>query len=140
MKRIIALIVCVVFCVCALTGCFGASKIKDLPGDAVQIETAEIEGYCGVSWNGREYMPYGTQNGTIYEKYIDRCVGWTGDDTNSRVYTLSGTDDYIAEYYVGGEMEQFRFLRALDTVGEDIDTPEYIASLDYELWTGIPQE
>lgn len=44
------------------------------------------------------------------------------------------TEDYIANYYVNGEMMQFEFYRAADTIGKEIYIPEYINSLEYEIW------
>lgn len=43
------------------------------------------------------------------------------------------TEDYIANYYVNGEMMQFEFYRAADTIGKKY-MPEYINSLEYEIW------
>lgn len=37
-------------------------------------------------------------------------------------------------YYVNGMMEQPDFYRAIDTVGVDVHTPNYIESLDYDIW------
>jgi hypothetical protein len=31
-------------------------------------------------------------------------------------------------------MEQFNFLRSVDTIGVDIDIPDFIDSLGYEIW------
>ena len=141
MKKVILCMIAAISALCILCAC-GESVIKNLPENAPNIVTTEYtnpdnadDGYAGViEYGGRTYVFYGTQSGMIRESMIKECIGYTDGDTNSRVYTLNDTDDYIATYYVNGEMEQFHFLRALDTVGEDIATPEYIDSLDYELW------
>ena len=141
MKKTVLFLLALALIMSLLCAC-GESVIKKLPEDAQNIVTAEYtnpdnadDGYAGViEYGGRTYVIYGTQSGTIRESMIKECIGYTDGDTNSRVYTLNDTDDYIATYYVNGEMEQLTFLRALDTRGEDIDTPEYISSLDYELW------
>lgn len=138
MKRLFAVLLLI--CVLMLGGC-GKSVIYDMPDGVQEIETCDYknpddpeDGYCAIEYNGRIYAPYGTQGKTIKDSMIEKCIGYTDGDTNCRVYTLSGTDDYIADYYVNGEMEQFHFSRAVDTVGKEIETPDYIISLDYELW------
>lgn len=87
-------------------------------------------------FGGRSYAFFGTQNGRITDKQLERCVGWVGGDTNDRICTLRDSDDFIAEYYVGGMMEQVGSYRALDTAGEDIPVPAYITDLGYALWGG----
>ena len=44
------------------------------------------------------------------------------------------TEDYIANYYVNGEMMQFCFYRAADTIGKGIYTSDYINDLECEIW------
>lgn len=36
--------------------------------------------------------------------------------------------------YVGGIMDQPTFFRNVDTVGQNINTPDYIDSLGYDFW------
>lgn len=133
-------VVILLLSILVLGGC-GKGIIYDTPKDFKQIETCDYtsptdpdDGYIAVIYNDRLYVPYGTQGKTIKGKMIKSCVGYTGDDTNARVYTLNDTDDFIAEYYINGEMMQFMFLRAADTLGEDIKVPDYIDSLDCDLW------
>ena len=138
MKKITVAVL--LFLILALGGC-GKSVIYDEPEDFKQLEICDYvspenpdDGYRGVFYNDRLYLPFGTQGKTIKEEMIKSCIGYTGDDTNARVYTLNDTDDFIAEYYINGEMMQFMFLRAADTLGEDIKVPDYIDSLDCDLW------
>lgn len=138
MKKITTVLLLV--CILLLGGC-GKSVIYDLPDGVQEIETCDYtnpddpeDGYRAIIYEGRTYVFYGTQGKTIKDSMIEKCIGYTDGDTNSRVYTLVGTDDYIADYYVNGEMEQFHFSRAVDTIGKEIETPDYITGLDYDLW------
>lgn len=143
MKKMRRIVLCVILAalLTAFSGCsavralFGGSIMYgDLPADAAELPETESGGCRGVIVNGRSYAFFGTQNGRITDKQLERCVGWVGGDTNDRIYTLRDTDDFIAEYYVGGMMEQLHFYRALDTAGEQIPVPDYITDLEYEFW------
>lgn len=65
---------------------------------------------------------------------IGECIAYDSKDDTDRFYRVVGTEDYIAEYLVGAVMEQFAFLRAQDTMGKYIDTPDFIAPLGYDIW------
>ena len=123
-----------------LTGC-SRGKLYDEPEEFPELQTGTYvnpddpeDSYVTVLYDGREYVLYGTQSKTIRDSMIAACVGYLDGDTNERVYTLTDTTDYIAEFYVNGIMEQVNFLRAADTIGKDADTPDYISSLDYDIW------
>ena len=123
-----------------MTGC-GASKIEDLPEEAVPIEVgtfsksiASQTEYVSIQYNNREYVPYGMQKGRIEEEMIKECFGHDVQDTNGRYYSLADTDDYIASYNIYAEMDQFSFYRAVDTMGKEIYTPDYVDSLGYDIW------
>jgi hypothetical protein len=45
-----------------------------------------------------------------------------------------GNPDFIASYYVDGEMEQFDFWRSVDTIGQEIEVPDFMDDLGYEIW------
>lgn len=42
---------------------------------------------------------------------IGECIAYEEDDDNQRYYEVIGTEDFIADYYVNGEMEQINFMR-----------------------------
>ena len=133
--------VAVILAVLCLFGGCGKSVIKDLPQDAVKIETASYvnpdnidDGYNSFEYNGRTYVFYGTQCLTIKENMFKECIGYTDGDTDVRLYSLNGTDSFIAQYNVDGIMEQFVFYRDIGTAGTDIPIPCYIESLDYDIW------
>ncbi len=65
---------------------------------------------------------------------IGECIAYEVDDENERYYEVIGTDMFIANYYVDGEMEQVCFLRREDTYGHDIVIPNFIDDLGYEIW------
>ena len=123
-----------------MTGC-GKSKINDLPKNAVPITMDTFvnnkdsdDTYGAIKYNGREYIGYGVQGKAIEEHMISECFGYGAEDSNERYYSLVDTDDYIANYYINGEMMQFNFYRATDTIVKEIYTPDYITSLEYDIW------
>ena len=137
-KKLIALLIAVLLIYSMLCACARES----LPEDAVDFTTTEYinpddaeDGYAGVvEYNGRQYVLYGVQSGTVKLSRIGECIGYCDGDANARVYSLDETGDYLAEFYANGMMEQVTFLRALDTAGKEIYTPDYIDSLGFELW------
>lgn len=86
--------------------------------------------------NGRTYAPYGSLRGTMRNDSIRECLGYVDGDKNTRVYTLyeDPYDNYILVKNVNGIMDEDRFWRDFSTYGEDIFTPEYIKSMEYEEW------
>ena len=130
----------------ALAGCGGGGP-WELPEEPLAFETWDFknpedpeDGYMALDYGGRTYLPYGIPEGRIGGGDIGRCLGYVVQDgeadPNLRIYTLSDDPDghYLMEYYVNGEMEQPLFLRAIDTAGEEIPTPDYIDSLEYAYW------
>lgn len=121
------------------SGCSGSVNYE-LPPNPEGFETYDYQGFKAVDYNGRTYIPYGTIKDTFYSKNIDKCVGYIIQDgkemKDTRLYTLRNDDknDYLMEYYVNGEMEQPMFLRAVDTVGSDVEDIAYIESLEYDFW------
>ncbi len=112
------------------------SQAITIPEDAVFVNPDDKEDtYQIVTVNNRDYILFGTQSRTITGKMIGDCIAYNAEDNNQRYYSLVyGNDDYIAEYYVNGMMEQFNFLRAVDTVGQDIACPDFVDPLDYGVW------
>lgn len=143
--------VLLIMCGMVLSGCrlFDESeKFGALPEPPVSFTQKEYchpdhpeDGYMAVEYNGRLYVPYGTLKGMITPKDVKECVGYIcreddPEDKNAHLHTLTDDPDvnYLMEYYVNGLMEQPNFYRAVDTAGEDIYTPTYIDSLDYDIW------
>ena len=111
------------------------SKAITIDDNHVYVNPNDPEdGYQVVTVNNRDYILFGTQGKTITGDMIGECIAYDSEDNARRYYRVVGTDDYIAEYYVVGVMEQFVFLRAIDTMDKDIDTPNFIDDLDYDIW------
>ncbi len=87
-----------------------------------------------ITYNDRGYILYSVQGARIKETMISKCFGYGAKDSNERYYALVDINDYIASYYISGEMMQFDFYRAVDTIGKEIYTPPYIKSLAYDIW------
>lgn len=136
-----------------LCGC--GIKYPDLKDNAIAFNMGEYTDesddnakYGTIEYNGRTYMPYGTLNGSLKSKNIRECIGYIiqnensspavdGNDKETRVYTLAEDCDknYLMVYYVGTVlMNQPDFWRAVDTKGNNIDTPKYIEPLGYNYW------
>jgi len=127
----------------ALTGCSlsGGGKSGDqwkLPQDPVSFEEKYDDELDQVSYeyNGRKYSLYGTQGARLTDDTIRECLGYVGNDKNTRIYTLSEDpyENYLMICNVEGFMEQPTFARATDTKNKAVFTPEYIRSLSYEYW------
>ncbi|MDO4863596.1 MAG: hypothetical protein Q4A05_05440 [Ruminococcus sp.] len=119
---------------------------EPLPGNATAFESFEFvdpdskdDGYRAVTYNGRTYIPYGTQGKEFTYSKLGECLGyWVQDGEEMkdvRLYTLTSDPDvnFIA-MTDEGFMSQPTFLRAIDTRGKDIPTHDLIDSLDYEYW------
>ena len=139
-KRMIVLALAVTM-IFTLSACGKNGVMHTLPDDAKNFAPYEyidpcddMDGYMGVEYCGRYYVAFGTQEGTVHESDLEACIGYIDGDKNSRVYTLKDTSDLLATYYLNGEMEQFAFLRALDTADRDIPLPDYVCDLHYPIW------
>lgn len=140
-------ILVVVIWVLVLVGC-GQIKHPELPHDAIVFEMGEYTDkedddamYGTIAYEGRTYMPYGTIGKTLREKDIDVCIGYFVQDgkkdTDRRIFTLVDDTEhnYLMDCYVASDvMKQPMFWRAIDTKGKEIDTPEFIDSLEYSYW------
>jgi hypothetical protein len=130
--------------VCVILGGCGNSINYDIPNDAIAITDTDDNIYSNpndskdtygyVEIDGVKYILYGTQKTTITNKEIGSCIAYNKADSNERFYEVNGSNDFIASYYVNGEMEQFNFWRSVDTIGVNIDIPDFIDSLCYEIW------
>lgn len=129
------------FClITMLTGC-GMLESYDLPNDHKVIKNVELSDLdqVGVEYNGRVYVQYGTCK-HLKNDNIKECVGYVmhddyPDDKNEHIYTIAGDDaeDFLIQYYVSGVMEQPVVLRAIDTVGKDVNEYDFVEY--YDLWT-----
>jgi hypothetical protein len=130
--------------VCVILGGCGNSVDYDITDSAIAVSDTNENTYLNpndsndrygyVEIDGVIYIPYGTQSRNITNEEIGSCIAYSKTDSNDRFYEVNGYDDFIANYYVGGEMEQFTFLRNAGTIGKEIDVPDFIDSLDYEIW------
>jgi hypothetical protein len=130
--------------VCVLVGGCGNSVNLDIPEDAIGISDRNgntyvnpndrEDSYSYVEIDGVIYIPYGTQGKTITNKEVGSCIAYSEADSNDRFYEVVGNDDFIASYYVDGEMEQFDFWRSVDTIGQEIEVPDFMDDLGYEIW------
>ena len=147
-KLLIAITIMLTLCACG-------NIYPDLEDDAIAFESGEFYdenypdiGYLTIVYNGRIYMPYGTLGGTLKKEDLEKCVGYIVEDENisaivnkdskdTRVYTLTSDPEYnylVVHYIASQEMNQPSFWRALDTKGEDINTPSMITSFEDKYW------
>ena len=133
-------VITALLCACLLTGCFvQRDRAKwDLPEDPVAFEDRDSDEYDMrvLTVGGRDYMPFGTLKNVMNDSAIRECLGYLNGDENTRVYTLEedAFTNYIMIKNVNGVMEQPDYWRAVDTMGENVATPNYIESLGYEEW------
>ena len=87
--------------------------------------------------NGRTYAPYGVVKNSMSKSSLRDCLGYVDDDKNCRIYTLNEDpfDNYLIQKNVNGFMDPDMFWRDISTIEEDVFTPEYIQSQDYEEWS-----
>ena len=143
MKRLFALLLASALLL-ALAGC-GTAINYDLPEDPIEFRTAAFvnpddpeDGYLAIEYKGRTYVPYGT--GSVGGKDVGACLGYIVQDgevrDGDRIFPLTADPEfnYLAELTYQGFMDQPIFYRALDTRGQDVETPRFIDSLDYEFW------
>ena len=150
-QNTISFVTLLLLCGVLLSGCRlfdDSQKFGALPDPPVRFTQQEYcspdnpdDGYMAVEYRGRLYVPYGTLKGIIKPKDVKDCIGYIfreeyPDDTNAHLHTLADDPEvnFLMDYYVNGEMEQPDFYRAIDTVGKDIRIPEYIESLEYDIW------
>lgn len=130
----------------ALAAC-GGRLAPELPEAATEfvledfINPADPEdGYAAISYNGRTYIFYGKVNRSLRAEDLGPCLGYTvqeGEKKEDQRICLLAADpeeNYLARIPVDGIMDQPDFFRALDTAGKEIDTPDFIESLDYLIW------
>lgn len=147
MKRTIAIGLVFVLLLAALAGC-GRGLAPELPEAATEfaledyINPADPEdGYAAISYNGRIYAFYGTAARSLRAEDLGSCLGFTvqegvkQDDLRICLLAADPEENYLARVPVSGFMDQPDFFRAVDTAGQEIDTPDFIQSLDYPIWS-----
>ena len=120
-----------------------------LPHNPIRFETGTFvnpndseDTYLSISYHGRTYILYGTLNSTVTGKNIGNCLGFIVQEgvemEESRVFLLNEDPDanYLCTLETEGIMNQPFFYRAINTVGKEIFTPEYITDLEYDFWMG----
>ena len=154
MKNIIvkSLLVAVVM----LTLCACGMKYPELEYDATKFQAdvfmdendPEDAGYLSIEYKKRTYIIYGTTSRSVKESDINTCEGYVIEDesvtsvpnpngNSIRVYTLTGDlkNNYLLIHTEADDlMEQPEILRAIDTKGQNIETPSIVKSLDYNYW------
>ena len=142
-KKIRAASVCVTLILTSLfSGCSNLlnkyRKAPELPDNAPSFEMYgdESADLMCIDYGGKTYAPFGVVKGKLNADSLRECLGYVDGDKNTRVYTLSEDpyEDYLVIINTEGIMEQPQFWRARSTYGEDIFTPDYIESLNYEEW------
>jgi hypothetical protein len=129
---------------CVFLGGCGNAVNYDLTEDAVAISDSNDHTYFNpndaedryhyVEIDGVKYIPYGTQGKRMTNREVGACIAYSAADSNDRFYEVIGSSDFVARYDVGGVMEQFDFWRSVDTIGKEIDVPDFIDPLGYDIW------
>lgn len=126
-----------VFSGCSAVSDFFA-KAPEMNANAPQIKMYDSDDMNSmlIDVNGRTYAPYGGVNKSMSNSSLRDCIGYVDDDKNCRFYTLNEDpfDNYLVEKTVNAFMEPDMFWRDVSTIEDDIFTPEYIDSFDYEEW------
>ena len=131
-----------------LTGC--GNKIDySLPADPIAFNTDTYvspsdseDTFRSIEYNGRIYIPFGTQKGNITADDLGECLGYVVQDgeklEDSRIFLLAGDPDvnFLVEFSTQTLMNPPMFLRAIDTLGEDITIPSFVEDLGYNYWKG----
>jgi len=149
MKKYNTIIALAGFTLLMLAGC-GSRIDYSLPANLIEFNTGTFvnpndpdDKYLSIEYNGRTYIPYGTIKGIVPKEEMGDCLGYIVQDGTKmedvRVFLLAGDPDanYLERFETQGVMSQPDFFRAIDTVGQDINTPAYIDDLGYHFWEGI---
>lgn len=145
MKRVISIMLILFAFLCVLNGC-GRLDVYKLPDKPIAFQQGtfenpndEFDTYVSITYNGREYIPYGAFKDNIDLDEVDRCIGYIQVDTDTesnqvRVCTLKGTDDFLMECITDAIMEQPSFYRAVDTQNKEMEIPDYMESSGDDYW------
>lgn len=145
-RTLTMLISTVLIIVFALTGC--GNKIDySLPDNPILFENGTVinpndsdDTYLSIKYEGRTYIPYGTLSGTVTGKDIGECLGFIVQDglqmEDVRIFLLAEDPEanYLARFETEGVMSQPEFFRAIDTIGKEVNTPDFITDLGYDIW------
>ena len=99
----------------------------------------EDDGYMALQYMNRFYVPYGGVNKILPDSKLKENLGYVfregyPDDKSIQVFSLVETNNFIVVKDKIRFMNEPMFYRSLDSKDEDIVIPEYINSLDYEIW------
>ena len=100
----------------------------------------EDDDYLVIEYNWRTYAPYGTSQWFMKKNDVGDCIwyivqDWVKiEDTLLCLLVSDIENNYLAEIDTVWFMSQPIFFRAIDTKWENIFTPRFIDSLEYELW------
>ena len=132
-----------------LSGCsmgINHNDAFDLPSNPQSFKQVyfEDDGETSIEINGRTYSYFGRLEGKISDDSVRECLGYIDNDKDTRIYSLTDDplDNFLMVKHVGGIMDQPEFLRAKDTIHENILAPYYIKTASYESWgsSGIHYE
>ena len=146
MKRYRQIVYAILFLMVFVAGC-GNQIDYSLPSNAIEFNTGEFinpkdseDVYTSIEYDNRTYIGYGTLKGRITNKDVENCLGYIVQDGDKmediRVFTLSSdaNNNFLVQLSENGFMDPPVFLRAIDTVEKDIDTPSFIEDLGYAYW------
>ncbi len=123
-----------------LTGCSMTmfDKAYDLPDNAqsYDLDKNADTGSVDIRIDGKTYSLYGKVKGKMNSDYIRDCLGYVDDNKHIRIYTLvdDSSDNYVMVLNIREINGQVEIYRAMDTWQQDILTPSYIESYNYESW------
>ena len=120
----------------AVSGFF--AKAPEMEANAQSIRKYDSDEFNSmlINVNGRTYAPYGVVKKYMSKDSLRECLGYVDDDKDCRIYTLNEDpfDNYLIEKNVNGFMNPDMFWRDITTIEDEIFTPEYIESNNYEEW------
>lgn len=138
--KLIKSVVIILFSIFLLTGCSMKwfDKAYELPDNAQSyvLEKNKDTGSVDIRIDGKTYSLYGKVKGKMNSDYIRDCLGYVDGNINIRIYTLvdDASDKYILVLNISEINGQPEIYRDMDTWQQDILTPSYIESCNYESW------
>lgn len=120
----------------AVSGFFAKAPEMEANAQSIKMYDSDEFNSMLINVNGRTYAPYGGVKKNISKDSLRECLGYVDDDKDCRIYTLNEDpfDNYLIEKNVNGFMNPDMFWRDISTIEDEIYTPEYIESNNYEEW------
>lgn len=105
--------------------------------DSLRYDNPKKDGdsYHMIKYKNNSYVYYGELKTRIKNKDVKKVLGYIKNDVktkNIRVVALNKTDNYLM--VINTHNKQISFYRRLSTVNKNIFTPDYIKSLNYDIW------